>query len=168
MTGTGSQRLRIVVGVDGSEESKAALVWARRIAHAEDATIDAVAAWEYPANLGWSAVTDGYDPRGAVERCLTTAVDEVFGAARPPDMRLAALEGDPARVLLAASEGALMLVVGSRGHGGFMGLLLGSVSGKVAEHARCPVLVVHGERRTQTPETAAEGAEEQPVTAAST
>lgn len=156
MTSTGSQRLRIVVGVDGSDESKAALRWARRIARAEGATIDAVAAWEFPASIGWGAVPDGYDPRADVEKCLTETVDEVFGAARPPGMRVAALEGDPARVLLTAAEGALMLIVGSRGHGGFMGLLLGSVSAKVAEHATCPVLVVHGKRRPES--EAAEGA----------
>ena len=54
-------------------------------------------------------------------------------------------EGNAAKVLLEASEGARMLVVGSRGHGGFSGLLLGSVSAACAEHARCPVVVVHGD-----------------------
>lgn|SRR5690348_9602040 len=166
MNSTGSPRLRIVVGVDGSDESKVALRWARRIARAEGASIDAVAAWEFPATIGWGAVPDGYDPRADVEKCLTEAVDEVFGAARPPGMRIAALEGDPARVLLTASEGALMLVVGSRGHGGFMGLLLGSVSAKVAEHATCPVLVVHGKRSAQGAPAEAEGAEQEAAPAA--
>jgi nucleotide-binding universal stress UspA family protein len=49
-----------------------------------------------------------------------------------------------AKVLIDASQGATMLVVGSRGHGGFAGLLLGSVSANVAEHASCPVLIIHG------------------------
>jgi nucleotide-binding universal stress UspA family protein len=61
-------------------------------------------------------------------------------------MRLIAQEGNPAKVLIDRSTGAQMLVVGSRGHGGFAGLLLGSVSSKCAEHAHCPVLIVHGSR----------------------
>jgi nucleotide-binding universal stress UspA family protein len=62
-------------------------------------------------------------------------VDEVFGTDRPAGLRLRVLEGPAAARLLSASEQALMLVVGSRGRGGFAGLLLGSVSAKVAEHA---------------------------------
>jgi nucleotide-binding universal stress UspA family protein len=68
----------------------------------------------------------------------------VFGGRRPPGLRTDVREGNAARVLLEASEGARMLVVGSRGHGGFAGLLLGSVSAACAEHASCPVLVLHG------------------------
>lgn len=154
MTTSASPVPRIVVGVDGSDESKEALRWARRIAATEGATIDAIAAWEIPPSIGWAAVSGNYSAKADIEKCLTESVDEVFGAARPRDMRLAALEGDAAHVLLTASEGALMLVVGSRGHGGFMGLLLGSVSGKVAEHASCPVLVVHCPKRAEKPEAA--------------
>lgn len=71
---------------------------------------------------------------------------EVFAAERPAGMRLIVQEGNPAKVLIDHSTGAQMLVVGSRGHGGFAGLLLGSVSSKCAEHAHCPVLIVHGTR----------------------
>jgi nucleotide-binding universal stress UspA family protein len=142
---------RIVVGVDGSEGSKNALRWAARLAEATGAQIDAVAAWELTSLYGWSALSAIpaiYSPQPEIEKSLNETVDEVFGAHRPPDMRLKALEGPAVKTLLAASEGALMLVVGSRGRGGFTGLLLGSVSAKVAEHARCPVLVVHS---TQPP-----------------
>jgi nucleotide-binding universal stress UspA family protein len=61
-------------------------------------------------------------------------------------MALRVYEGGAAKVLLDACDGAVMLVVGSRGHGGFAGLLLGSVSANVAEHASCPVFIVHGHR----------------------
>jgi hypothetical protein len=61
-------------------------------------------------------------------------------------MNLVVREGNPAHVLLESSAGAMMLVVGSRGRGGFAGLILGSVSAAVAEHASCPVLVVHGDK----------------------
>lgn len=143
MTQTQPAVPRIVVGVDGSEPSKRALRWAARIAAAEGARIDAVAAWDFTPAFGWNALPMGYSPRLDIEKALTETVDEVFGADRPKDMRLITLEGRAAQVLIAASKGALMLVVGSRGHGGFMGLLLGSVSSTVAEHATCPVLVVH-------------------------
>jgi nucleotide-binding universal stress UspA family protein len=138
---------RIVVGVDGSEGSKNALRWAARIAAATGATIDAVATWELTSLYGWSALSAVpalYSPQPEIEKSLNETVDEVFGADRPAGIRVQVLEGPAARTLLVAAEGAQMLVVGSRGHGGFAGLLLGSVSAKVAEHARCPVLVVHG------------------------
>jgi nucleotide-binding universal stress UspA family protein len=140
---------RIVVGVDGSEPSKHALQWAAFIAQATDSTIDAVAAWEFISGwgrvgAGWTAMPDDWDPSGDAERALVATVDEVFGEHRPAGLTLSAREGNPAKVLLEASEGARMLVVGSRGHGGFSGLLLGSVSAACAEHAICPVLVLHG------------------------
>ena len=74
---------------------------------------------------------------------LTRQVDQVFGAHRPQDLRLVVREGYPAHVLIEASKDAALLVVGSRGHGGFVGLLLGSVSANCAERANCPVVVVH-------------------------
>ncbi|HEV7204166.1 MAG TPA: universal stress protein [Jatrophihabitans sp.] len=143
MTETQPDVPRIVVGVDGSEPSKRALRWAARIAASEGARIDAVAAWDFTPAFGWNALPMGYSPQLDIEKSLTDTVDEVFGTDRPKDLRLITLEGRAPQVLITASKGALMLVVGSRGHGGFMGLLLGSVSSAVAEHATCPVLVVH-------------------------
>ena len=134
---------RIVVGVDGSVHSKLALRWAARIAATEGATIDVVAAWEFPNTYGWSAFSEEYSPQADIEKALNQAIDEVFGVDRPQGLRTHVVEGRAAMALLDASKDALMLVVGSRGHGGFVGLLLGSVSAKVAEHATCPVLVVH-------------------------
>lgn len=135
---------RIVVGVDGSEQSQLALSWAARISTTTGASIDAVKAWHFPASSGWGYVPDAWNPETDATECLTGSVDEAFGADRPPGLRLLVREGLPAKVLLDESKGATMLIVGSRGHGGFAGLLLGSVSSSCAEHATCPVLVVHG------------------------
>lgn len=147
MSDNGSEARRIVVGVDGSEGSKQALRWAARVAEMTGARIDAVTAWELTSLYGWgalAAIPALHSPQADIEKSLTETVDEVFGADRPANMRIKVLEGPVAKTLLTVSERALMLVVGSRGLGGFTGMLLGSVSAKVAEHATCPVLVVHG------------------------
>lgn len=138
-----STRSRIVVGVDGSDQSKLALEWAARISRATGAEVDAVIAWHIPATYGWAYVPDGWSPEKDAALCIEQTVDEVFPEGRPAGMRLLVREGGAAGCLLDASAGATMLVVGSRGHGGFAGLLLGSVSSSCAEHATCPVLVVH-------------------------
>lgn len=135
---------RIVVGIDGSEPSKQALRWAARLAPVEGATIEAIAAWEIPMSFDRFVLLAGYSPREDVEKALTECVDDVFGSERPADLRLTVTEGNPAQVLLRAAEGAHLVIVGSRGHGGFIGVLLGSVSSRVAELSPCPVLVVHG------------------------
>ena len=137
--------LRIVVGVDGSEESKHALRWAARLAASLDARIDVISAWQYPTYYGWGAYPLEWNPGADMEKQLTATVDEVFGEKRPQAIRLFVQEGSAAHILIQEAHGALMVVVGSRGHGGFTGLLLGSVSSAVAEHASCPVLVVHGD-----------------------
>ncbi|HKR98888.1 MAG TPA: universal stress protein [Candidatus Dormibacteraeota bacterium] len=134
-------RPRIVVGVDGSDPSKLALRWAARIAAAEDARIEAVMAWQLPT-LAYRSIGPIVDMQDSMEKALADAVNDVFGQQRPNDMTLRTVQGGGASVLLDASGDALMVVVGSRGRGGFAGLLLGSVSAKVAEHAECPVLVV--------------------------
>ena len=136
---------RIVVGVDGSESSKAALRWAARILAATGGFIDAVIAWQPPPYYGWGYVGAEWNPEDEARKVLTAAVDEAFGADRPIGTRLTVQRGNPAKVLLDQSKDATLLVVGSRGHGGFAGLLLGSVSAPCAEHATCPVLVCHGE-----------------------
>jgi nucleotide-binding universal stress UspA family protein len=134
---------RVVVGIDGSDESKLALRWAARLAHDFGTTIHAVTAWEYPATYGWSAGPSDWNPAQDADKLLIETIDEVFGSERPAGLELTVAEGYPAQVLLTAAATALMVVVGSRGHGGFVGLLLGSVSTNLTEHAHCPVLVMH-------------------------
>jgi nucleotide-binding universal stress UspA family protein len=142
--GAGEGQHRIVVGVDGSEHSRNALRWAAHLAQVFGARLDAVTAWEYPAALGWSVVPDDWDPAQDTAQILQQSVADVFGDAPPAGLQLHVQEGGSAKVLIDASQGANLLVVGSRGHGGFTGLLLGSVSANVAEHAPCPVMIIHG------------------------
>jgi nucleotide-binding universal stress UspA family protein len=143
---------RIVVGVDGSEPSKHALRWAQFLAHTTGADLDVVNAWLPVVAYGWAGyeISGGpgdwnWNPAENAEKVMVETVDEIFGAHRPAALQTTVREGHAAKVLLEASRGARMLIVGSRGHGGFTGLLLGSVSANCAEHATCPVLVVHGE-----------------------
>ncbi len=142
----GSGVARLVVGVDGSRPSQEALRWAAHFAAIFGAQLDVVTGWEYPPSYGWAAIAPEWDPAQDMKKVLDDTVQAVFGEQPPPDMRLLVREGGAAKVLLEASQGAVMLVVGSRGHGGFAGLLLGSVSANVAEHAPCPVFIVHGDQ----------------------
>jgi nucleotide-binding universal stress UspA family protein len=151
MSNVSNPTARVVVGVDGSSQSKRALRWAAAVAASFDAEIEAVAAWQVPAMSGWGPAGIPWQPLQDMEQCLTEAVDDVFGANRPERLRLTVQEGHAAQVLIRASKGAAMVVVGSRGHGGFTGLLLGSVSATVAELAHCPVLVIHGEEDPLAP-----------------
>jgi nucleotide-binding universal stress UspA family protein len=147
--GPGSGEGRIVVGVDGSRHSLDALRWAAHFAAVFGARLDAVGAWEYPQTYGgWAAIAPEWNPAQDMAKVLDDAVLAVFGDQPPAGLKLElqVQEGGAAKVLLGAGEGAVMIVVGSRGHGGFAGLLLGSVSANVAEHASCPVFIVHGDQ----------------------
>jgi nucleotide-binding universal stress UspA family protein len=139
---------RIVVGVDGSESSKSALRWAARLHPLFGGAIEAVIAWEYPTSYGWGAALPcDWRPDLDAAKALESALDEVFGTERPPALTCTVREGRANYVLLEAADGADLLIVGSRGHGGFTGLLLGSVSATCTEHAKCAVLVAHGNPR---------------------
>jgi nucleotide-binding universal stress UspA family protein len=141
----GSQQRRVVAGVDGSADSVRALQWAGYVAARAHARLDVVTAWEYPPSFGWSSIAPEWDPAKDAEKILAETAQAAFGDSPPVGTQFVAREGGAARILLDETQGAFMLVVGSRGHGGFVGLLLGSVSSNVAEHATCPVLIIHGD-----------------------
>jgi nucleotide-binding universal stress UspA family protein len=131
---------RIVVGVDGSASSKTALDWAIRQAKLTGAVVDAVIAWRYPGAYGYPGpVGDDTDYSELAARVVTESIAEVAG---PAEIRPKVVEGNPAAVLLAASAGAELLVLGSRGHGGLVEALLGSVSQHCVHHATCPVVII--------------------------
>jgi nucleotide-binding universal stress UspA family protein len=141
---------RIVVGVDGSPTSRAALRWAVRQAKFTDGTVDAVMAWEIPMVLqsyGWAPVyleEDG-DFEADARKTLDTVISQEVGPADSHRVRSLVVNGHPAQALIDAADGADLLVVGSRGHGSFAEALIGSVSQHCVHHAPCPVLIVRGE-----------------------
>ena len=140
----GSQR--IVVGVDGSPSSKAALAWAVRQAELTGATVEAVSVWHYPFMMGgfaWAPAAEGeVDFETISAKVLSDAVAETVDPATAVKISTTVREGNAAQVLLEAADGADLLVVGSRGHGGFTGALLGSVSQHCAYHAPCPIVII--------------------------
>jgi nucleotide-binding universal stress UspA family protein len=134
---------RIIVGVDGSESSVAALEWAFRQAELTGSTLEVIATWEWPTNYGWAfPFPSGYDPKLDVQKMLSDAVAPLLPTHADVPVQTTVVEGHPAPVLVAASKGADLLVVGSRGHGEFAGMLIGSVSEHCATNAHCPVLVL--------------------------
>jgi nucleotide-binding universal stress UspA family protein len=140
----------IVVGVDGSDESKEALRWALEEARLRDATVRAVYAWRDPYVLAPGfGLPEDFEFDALRERAVETldaVVAEVAGKTSDVLVDKVVAEGPAGSVLVQAAEDAELLVVGSRGHGGFVGLLLGSVSQQCVTHAPCPVLVVRGSR----------------------
>ncbi|WP_306191526.1 universal stress protein [Streptomyces sp. MK5] len=136
-------RSRVVVGVDGSPSSYAALRWAAGYARLVDGVVEAIHAWETPSVVGWTgpAIDPEFDLQQGRER-FAEELREVFAAGRPAHLEEHVVEGDPSEVLIRASEGAELLVVGGRGRGGFARAMLGSVSQRCAQHAACPVVVV--------------------------
>ena len=141
----------IVVGVDGSESSQRALGWAVDEARFRRCTVEAVHVWQLPVLMGtpFGTVPIDVDAEGAAAQTqLDAIVDAVDAKGLDAPIERTFTTGVPARRLLeiAAERDADLVVVGSRGHGGFTGLLLGSVSQQVTHHAHCPVVVVPHER----------------------
>lgn len=136
-----ASKQRIVVGVDGSAQSKEALRWALEHARLTGASVDAVSAWRYPVTYGLAVLPGELDMETEAAKALAEAVAEAGGGTPGVEIRQLVGEGPAAEVLLNAAKDAGLLVVGSRGLGEFRSAFLGSVSLACVMHAKCPVLV---------------------------
>lgn len=137
---------RIVVGVDGSEGAAHALRWAYEEARVRNAELEIVQAWHYPYMADMSGMAAAAVRADDLEQAFRVALDRFVDEAGPWPAEVSAtrrlVQGGAAGALLEAATGADLLVVGSRGHGGFVGLLLGSVSQHCVHHAPCAVVIV--------------------------
>ena len=141
---------KIVVGVDGSPSSRAALRWAVSQAALDGGVVDAVLAWQIPAllrNYTWPPIylEEAGDFETAARKTLEAVISEEI---EPADRQLVTsrvVKGHPAQVLLGAAADADLLVVGSRGRSAAARARLGSVCLHCLKHARCPVLIMHGQ-----------------------
>ena len=139
---------RIVVGVDGSSHSLAALHWACREARLRGDSLEIVSAWSVPAatydyQVAAQEVFDAM--RDAADRAVRVGTEEVKRLAPEVSVTAASYEGQAARILVEHAEGADLLVVGSRGLGDFKALLLGSVSQECSHHSPVPIVIVRTE-----------------------
>jgi nucleotide-binding universal stress UspA family protein len=136
----------IVVGVDGSESSLQALEWAAEQARLTSRRLVAVTTWEWPATysafVGWPAEVH-FEQHAA--RILHASVQKALGDSQTAGLTEKVIHGSAALVLVDASKAASLVVVGSRGHGEFTGMLLGSVGEYLTTHSRCPLVIVRRE-----------------------
>jgi nucleotide-binding universal stress UspA family protein len=137
----------IVVGVDGSDCSHSALRFALEEARIRKAKLHIVVAWHVPLpayGAGWAPPPPNLaeDSEAAASDVLTAALELVKESAASVKIEPVVREGQPAQILIEEAAKAELLVIGSRGRGGFRDLLLGSVSQQCAHHAHCPVTIV--------------------------
>ncbi|MEP7090769.1 MAG: universal stress protein [Nocardioidaceae bacterium] len=136
----------VLVGFDGSDSSRKALMWAAAEAAHHGAELVVLNVWEHtlPPPAGSVSVSEHYvpDPSQRTAEDLLEDILEVLGEDPPVLVQPRVKQGNPAKVLIEESAGADVLVVGTRGHGGIRGLVLGSVSQHVSAYAQCPVTVV--------------------------
>jgi nucleotide-binding universal stress UspA family protein len=137
----------IIVGIDGSSHSRRALEWAVKEAAIRRTPLTVLTV--YPAMAGyWGPVAYPRDPnlteqaRKLVQEEIDIALAGLGAGSRPPSVTVTARFGLPAEEILEAAQDADMVIVGSRGVGGFRKLLMGSVSSQVTQHAHCPVVVI--------------------------
>ena len=142
----------IIVGIDGSGHSRKALEWAIKEAAVHHSPLTVVAV--HQAAAGYFGNPASYpDDAALTEKAAEAARAETeqvlagLGGTRPPSITVKAVNGFPVEVLIDAGKDADMIVLGSRGTGGFARLMLGSTASQVAHHAQCPVLIVPAEER---------------------
>jgi nucleotide-binding universal stress UspA family protein len=139
---------RIVVGIDGSEYSTAALQTAATLAAALKLRLEVVSCWSrsdiyFAAEIPVGGFPEGDLLEGEATRLVEDAVERAFGPERPRSLSISVRYGHPAQILVEESANARLLVLGRRGRGGFLGLRIGSVSSACVAHAHCPVVVVN-------------------------
>jgi nucleotide-binding universal stress UspA family protein len=140
---------RIVVGVDGSESSRHALRWAAGQAQITGGRLDVIITWELPTSFGWvPAYPSDFNPAADAQKAGDEEVKRALKQYPDVAVDITVVEGHPAPTLVEASRHADLLVVGSRGHGEFAGMLIGSVSEHCVASAHCPVLVWRGPGRS--------------------
>jgi nucleotide-binding universal stress UspA family protein len=135
---------RIVVGVDGFEASKAALRWAIHQAKLTGAVVEAITTWQIPAGSGLLPADEMPDYQDDARVILTEAITETCLLDTEVEVRPRVVQGRATQVLVDAADGADLLVVGNRGHGGLTEALLGSVGQYCVRHAPCPVVIMRG------------------------
>jgi nucleotide-binding universal stress UspA family protein len=138
----GGAEHRIVVGVDGSVPSNAALAWAVTQARLTGSELEAVTAWDFPATYGFAVPVTDVDLADLATEVSDNALAGVAASAGQLKITRTIRQGNAAQVLIEESAGANLLVIGSRGHGGFVEALLGSVGQHCVHHATCPVVVI--------------------------
>lgn len=145
----------VVVGTDVSAGGRAALAFGIDEARRRGCPLHVLRAWTIgnaprPEGSGFGSVPSMTEFEAAVRDELEAEVDEVFGAMGVPrdavDARLLVVHGPAANVLVAASRLADLMVIGARGRGGFVGLLLGGISDQVVRFSQCPITIVHGDK----------------------
>jgi nucleotide-binding universal stress UspA family protein len=143
----------IIVGIDGSTNSERALEWAVQEAAIRQVPLKVITVFRRAiSHWGAGAITDPQDDAVLIQarEAAQAATDKALaraGEARPKSVTVEAFGGVPAEELINASKDADMIVVGSRGAGGFARLHLGSVSSQLASHANCPIVIIPAEER---------------------
>ncbi|EMQ99360.1 universal stress protein [Paeniglutamicibacter gangotriensis] len=138
-----TERGRIVVGIDGSAQSISALRYAASLADSLGHDLVAFSSWL--PRVALEDYTPDWAPEQDARDALEKSIVQAFGDALPKNLEREVLMGPAAPNLIEVSKGAVMVVLGTRGRGGFKGLVMGSVSSSLAAHAKCPVLIHHGE-----------------------
>jgi nucleotide-binding universal stress UspA family protein len=139
----------VVVGVDGSDGSKEALRWAAGYARQTGGRLHVVGVWRDPyVYYGYAASVFDADLSAETDSMVRKTIADVLGPESELPLEVEVLEGAPAEMLVEAAKSADLLVVGSRGHGAFAGMLLGSVSSHCVHNAHGPVVVVRPKTKT--------------------